>query len=407
MKNQVKEIPLYQSVSGRRSFLQSLIAMGGTLGLSALSGQDAAFAQETKKDSADLPWQTVLDSSLTPPSFASSTRRILTAPELRDAPDEWIARSFQWINYIFHNFPPGLPELPQRRPALFRLDEILHIESAPTKPLVQQFYKSRVHKAIEEIEKTVVKEGIRFWRIWNHGVLVRTPRVSFTFDIVPGAAAPGFQLEKEWLERLVAQSDATFISHVHGDHANQDVARMFLAAGKPVIAPEGLWSDNHEISSRLIYPKRDRSQEHEIKIMQGKESLHVVSYPGHQGPDVLVNVNRVTDPAGFTVVHTGDQAGVEADFEWISQIGHQHPVDILFINTWAAGLHRMVRGIDPWLVVPSHENEMSHDVAHREEYTQDYEMMFGLNYPFVVLAWGEGMSYQRPLADKGVLPGER
>jgi hypothetical protein len=79
----------------------------------------------------------------------------------------------------------------------------------------------------------------------------------------------------------------------------------------------------------------------------------------------------------------------------------------LFVNTWAAGLHRIVRGINPRLVVPSHENEMSHPVAYREEYTQDYEMMFGLNYPFAVIAWGEGMSYQRPSADEGILPSDK
>jgi hypothetical protein len=407
MKTRIQKLVIPPLTSGRRSFLQSLIAIAGAMGVSAFDLQGTAFAQELKKDSTTLPWQTVLDSSLTPPPFASSTRRILTAPELRDAPDEWITRSLRWIDYIFHNFPPGIVEFPERRAALFRLDEILHIESAPSKPLVQEFYKMRDHKAIEEIERTVVTEGVRFWRTWNHGVFVRTPRASFTFDIVPGAAAPGFQLEKEWLERLVAQSDATFISHVHGDHANQDVARMFLAVGKPVIAPEGLWSDNRELSRQLTYPKRDKTQEHEIKIKHDKESLRVVCYPGHQGPDVLVNVNRVTDPAGFTIVHTGDQAGVEADFEWISQIGHQRDVDILFVNTWAAGLHRIVRGINPRLVVPSHENEMSHPVAYREEYTQDYEMMFGLNYPFAVIAWGEGMSYQRPSVDEGILPSDK
>ncbi len=123
-------------------------------------------------------------------------------------------------------------------PALFRLDEILHIQSAPAKPLVQNFYRTRLENAIAEIEQTQVTEGMRIWRLYNHGALVRTPSVSFTFDIVPGTRTPGFALAPEVLERLVAQSDVTFISHLHGDHANADVARMFLAAGKPVIAPK-------------------------------------------------------------------------------------------------------------------------------------------------------------------------
>ena len=53
----------------------------------------------------------------------------------------------------------------------------------------------------------------------------------------------------------MAQSDATFISHLHGDHANADVARMFLAARKPVIAPEGLWANDAELSKQADVSK--------------------------------------------------------------------------------------------------------------------------------------------------------
>ena len=126
------------------------------------------------------------------PPFAYSSRRLLAAPELHDAPDEWIDRSLQWIDYILRNYRPDVVELPQRRPALFRLDEILHIQSAPAKPLVQDFYRMRLENAIAEIEQTKVTEGMRIWRLYNHGALVRTASVSFTFDIVPGTRTPGF-----------------------------------------------------------------------------------------------------------------------------------------------------------------------------------------------------------------------
>jgi hypothetical protein len=67
----------------------------------------AAFAQDNAQ-SPKLP-------------FISSPRRLLTAPELPDAPDEWIDRSFQWVNYILREFPPAREEVPVRRAALIRL----------------------------------------------------------------------------------------------------------------------------------------------------------------------------------------------------------------------------------------------------------------------------------------------
>jgi len=122
----------------------------------------------------------------TTPAFVSSPRRLLTAPELSDAPDEWIDRSLQWVNYILQHYPPGLPEHPVRRAALIRLDDILHIESAPRKELVQAFYRKRMEGAVADIEQTKVNAGLRIWKLYDLGFLVRSPAVSITFDIVVG-----------------------------------------------------------------------------------------------------------------------------------------------------------------------------------------------------------------------------
>jgi L-ascorbate metabolism protein UlaG (beta-lactamase superfamily) len=405
-----------QNGTDRRSFL-GLIAGIGVAAASMFDGsnliQGAAqevTPQATSSQQGQGPWVLTLGGSDGPhPPFVSNSRRLLAAPELLDAPDEWLDRSLQWIDYIVRNYPPGLVELPQRRPALFRLDEILHIESAPRKTLVQNFYQMRVQHAIEEIENTKVTEGMRIWRTYNQGALVRTPTVSFTFDIVPGTFTPGFSISDEWLKRLVAQSDATFISHRHGDHANKEVARMFLAANKPVIAPEGLWADDADLAKQLTYPERGIDKVHEIRIQGGSKILKVVSYPGHQGPPVTNNVNYVLTPDGFSVLQTGDQSGdegPETDFDWLAQIGHYHHTDVLLVDGWANDLHRIVRGVNPELVIPGHENEMSHPVPHREEYTQDYERLFGLHYPFIVMSWGESYLYIKPAQMAGYLPDE-
>jgi hypothetical protein len=82
-------------------------------------------------------------------------------------------------------------------------------------------------------------------------------------------------------------------------------------------------------------------------------------------------------------------------------------VDVLLPNGWANDLHRIVRGVNPELVIPGHENEMGHVVSHREAYSQDYERMFGLHYPFVVMTWGESFLYKRPVTAGGVLIDEK
>lgn len=348
------------------------------LAVSILFLQVAAFSQEATK----LP-------------FVSSPRRVMTAPELKDAPDEWIDRSLQWVNYILENYRPALVEHPVRRAALIRLDDVLHIESAPLKELVQKFYRERMERTVSDIEQTKVTEGMRIWKLYNHGFLIRTPSASIAFDIVPGMpnkTVSAFSVPGDVMKRLVAQADVMFISHRHYDHANQDVARMFLELNKPVIAPEGLWANVAELSARLTYPKRSTEIVHSIPIRDGSQILKVVAYPGHQGTALIVNVYLVTTPDGFTVMHTGDQWGFEGpggDFDWIAQVGRDHDVDVLLPNCWGNELGRTIRGVNPALVITGHENEMSHTVDHREDYTQTYNHLFESRFPAIVMAWGE------------------
>jgi L-ascorbate metabolism protein UlaG (beta-lactamase superfamily) len=330
--------------------------------------------------------------------YLSSPRRALTAPELRDAPDEWIDRSLQWVEDVLREHPPQVEEEPVRRAALTRLDDILHIESAPAKPLVQAFYRRRMEQAVHEIETTRTAAGMQIWKLYNHGWFVRTPSVAFAFDIVPGASVPGFAVDRAVLERLAAQADALFITHAHDDHASAVVARLFIDRGKPVVGPEGLWAGTGQARG-ILFPKRGVGPLAVLPVQGGRTQLRFVAYPGHQDQTRVNNVYLVTTPEGMTVVQTGDQWGDEGpggDFDWLTQIGRDHRVDVLLPNCWANGLQRMIRGIDPRLVLPGHENEMGHTVDHREDYTQTYAHLFGSRYPFIVMAWGEMVRLAKP-----------
>ncbi len=328
--------------------------------------------------------------------YLSSDRRAMTAPELKDAPDEWISRSFQWVEEMLTEHKPAVVEHPVRRAALIRLDDVLHIESAPKKTLVQEFYRARMEKAVAEIEQTRVSSGMRIWKLYNHGWLVRTRTVSFAFDIVPGTSEPGFTVDKGVLRRLAAQADALFISHMHSDHANQMVAGLFLEMNKPVVAPEGLWQGS-EMAAKLTYPERSAWKVH-VLALSGGRSLKYVAYPGHQGKAPINNVHLVRAPEGLTVVQTGDQygdAGPGTDFDWIMRIGRKHKVDVLLPNCWTKEIQKMAQGVNPALILTGHENEMGHTVDHREDYTQTYNRLFGSRYPFIVMGWGESYGFSR------------
>src|SRR5215475_6106431 len=88
----------------RTSLLRSFIAFFAVAGLDAqIKPPGNVRVPDDEKPSQPFIW---------------SQRRLLTAPELFDAPDEWIDRSLQWVNYILETYPPAVPEHPLRRAAL-------------------------------------------------------------------------------------------------------------------------------------------------------------------------------------------------------------------------------------------------------------------------------------------------
>jgi len=113
----------------------------------------------------------------------------------------------------------------------------------------------------------------------------------------------------------------------------------------------------------------------------------------------------VYTPEGMTFVHNGDQINdpypaYQKDFEWIDKVKDHHKVDVLMTNNWTNDVLRMVRGIDPKLVVPGHQIELGHPLWDRVPYWGD-EQYLKLNfsemmaeYPTLVMAWGESYRYK-------------
>src|SRR5690625_7867771 len=89
------------------------------------------------------------------------------------------------------------------------------------------------------MERTTVDEGAMIWKLYNMGIVARTASVTVCFDLVRAHSSrvEEFPVSDEVMGSVIDQCDALFVSHRHGDHADQCVAQTFIDRGKPGTAP--------------------------------------------------------------------------------------------------------------------------------------------------------------------------
>ena len=319
---------------------------------------------------------------------------------------------------------PSAPEPRERYLALRLLDAVFHDMYAPNRPPVQEFFHKRMEQATAEIETTKVDKGAMIWKLYNHGFVLRTHSVTLAFDLNPGprgfrvisptgqnatAPCPGFPVSDGIMARIADQCDVLFISHAHGDHAVESVAREFIQRGKPVVAPDTVFA-GAPIHEKITHMKREAHALQTLSIQGGKIELRVVIYPGQQYQDKGTpnNVSLVFTPEGLSFAHNGDQINdpypeYQEDYAWIDKVHEHHKVDVYMTNCWGNDLFRDVRGFDPKLVLPGHENEMGHPLWDRVPYWGDseylritYPQLKASKYPVVVMTWGESYFYRPP-----------
>jgi L-ascorbate metabolism protein UlaG (beta-lactamase superfamily) len=316
------------------------------------------------------------------------------------------------------------PRAGARYLALRLLDAVLHDVYAPNRPPVQEFFHRRMEQAAAEIENARVDEGATIWKLYNHGFVVRTHSVTLAFDLNPGTKGfritdpngqnttvpcPGFPVPEGTMARIADRCDVLFISHAHGDHAVESVVRRFTERGKPVVAPDTVLAGS-PIHEKITHMKREAHTLQTLPIQGGKTELRVVVYPGQQYQDKGTpnNVVLVFTPEGMSFAHNGDQINdpypeYQEDYAWIDKVHEHHKVDVYMTNCWGNDLFRDVRGFDPKLVLPGHENEMGHPMWDRVPYWGDseylqitYPQLKASKYPVVVMTWGESYHYQPP-----------
>ena len=310
------------------------------------------------------------------------------------------------VDATLRRHSPALPEPAARRLALLTLDAVLHDEYAPARPPVQAFFKQRIARAVEEIEKAQVRTGAQIWKLYNHGFVARSASVTFAFDLVSAqnVRSEGFRIPDGLIARLADACDALFISHRHRDHADEFVARAFLDHGKPVVAPPEVWRER-PIHAEITHLQRTAHELQSLPVQGGARQLRVVCYPGHQGGSIENNVPLVFTPEGLSFAQFGDQSNSD-DFVWIDVVKEQYEVDVLLPNCWTTDIVRAVKGFDPAVVITGHENEMGHTIDHREPYWLSYQRRsgsarfggdpeVGYQTPLVLMTWGESYHYER------------
>ena len=271
---------------------------------------------------------------------------------------------------------------------------------------MRDYFHRRIQRAAGEIENTSVSQGAVIWKLYNHCFVVRTATVTVAFDLTRARLwrSEGFELPDDLVARIVEQCDVLFISHRHGDHADEWVAQTFLDQGKPVVAPPEVWEDK-PIHQQITHLEREAHALQSLPIHNGQGELQVVVYPGHQGDDIQNNVSLVFTPEGISFAQTGDQAN-DSDFDWIDQVSAHHQADVLLPNCWTTDIVRAVCGFDPELVITGHENEMGHTIDHREPYWLTYQRktgsdrfggsrLVGYDKPLLVMTWGESYHYRQ------------
>ena len=335
---------------------------------------------------------------------------VLVDPTLNEIQNRFVDNQAEALlsqaSEVLADYPPDWPEPAARKSALLLLDGVLHDVYAPQRPPVQEFYKSRMIKAIEEIEQTEIASGARIWKLYDHGFVIRSKSVTIGFDLIRGksARAEGFPIAKDYMDRLIKQCDVLFISHYHGDHAEEWVAQSFIDQGKPVVAPPDIWKDK-SINKSITHLERVAHTIQTLPVQSGKQILKVVAYPGHQAENIENNVSLVITPEGLSFSHMGDQSNSN-DFKWIDEVANNHVVDVLLPNCWTSDIVRVAKGFSPALIITGHENEMGHTIDHREPYWLTYQRRegsdrfggtkgLGYDTPLILMTWGESYQYNR------------
>lgn len=301
--------------------------------------------------------------------------------------------TFELVNEIINQDTPSV-EAPSkaRKAALYLLDQIFHDTRLDNSPYVSDFLDSRMKLVLDDLNLPLNK-GMKVYKLYNDGWIVRTPEVTIGWDIYRGRkmADTDRHLMTDSIAAALADAcDIMFLTHNHGDHVDPFVVDQFTSKGKPVIAPDEILPDN----TGVTHTRKENIWKEKFTAANGA-TLNATIIPGHQD-HLQNNIYVVTTPDGFTVSSTGDQ-WLKSDLDMMLNLkGKIPPVDVLMPICWAAKLPEMCESFGAKVVLTGHENELGHHtIDHREAYWLSYNKLEDFPIPNCLMTWGECFFYDK------------
>lgn len=286
-----------------------------------------------------------LASQSQPTSSAEDQSQPTIRPTGAAQPTEQRGPYFQ-IQTILRSHPPCDGNNEVRRDAILTLDEYLKNNNARVSPDIIALYENMMGLMEFEINDPVTS-GVRIWSMYNHGFIVKTPKLVFAFDLVNGYSQWNYQIPDVILEQI----QVLFISHRHRDHRDPSIIRDIERFGGVVVAPS---EDEEPIGYGTIY----LSPGEELTVA----GLHVKAYDGLHG-STPIRIYVVTTAEGLTIMHTGDN-------QTSASLPDGVTVDIFLLNAWVnesgstsatVGVRNSINKLTPNLTILGHIQELYHE----------------------------------------------
>jgi len=306
-----------------------------------------------------------------------------------DRLEEWARFALNWAQGILDANPPGVSGSSARAEALLAIDDVLHVGASSELRAVQEFYRSRIDKAVRQIRSERVDSGAVIWKMYNHGFVIKTAGATIALDMIKGYG--GTAMTGELAADLARRVHVATISHWHEDHADLDLCRSISDSGGQILVPRDLferWASKEGLKLVEMVPGRGYDA----------AGIRFEAIEGHHdGPpdNCDVNMYYIVTREGLSVLHTGDHwinrrmPLAPSDEAFLEDLHKDHPVDVLLVNRSPYQFRTIVGRIKPLVAISSHENELSHDLASRATYASSIEQMESIQTPCLTMAWGE------------------
>ena len=332
-----------------------------------------------------------------PQSPASEQAERILAQEAADPdPNRWIGETIRFGRSVLRENPPQSNRDEIRRAALLILDAPLSVEDTdPAAPAgfgqawretINSIYQPVCDEMLDEILKTRVASGVRIWKVYNMGFIVKTPNHAWGFDVRSGNTITR-KFTPDQLAKLVKSLDVLFLSHNHPDHIGTDLVREMVRAGKTVVRPtdDTVSELNGDPHLRNLYGRFGKA----VKV----DGLLVRAFPGYQeipNQEVPCCVYAVTAD-GITVAHCGDNQNPQP-YELLEKA--RIKPDVMMING-RPGFAFCLKTVQPKLALIGHEHELKHQASGRYSWSAVFKRIddAGLATPICVIDCGESISY--------------